>query len=632
MAEVVLEALVGHHNESRSRPVLSVFRRRLPMEAPMARPATRFELSSSVVGSLRRLAAGQRAQRRTTASADSGYQEMMQSYVRTARELREEREANRTYDALNVAVIESAHDAFASFDADGTIIAWNARAEELFGWPAPVVIGRKLARTIIPPTRRALHERALERFIATGEGALLNRRLELTALHRDGSEIPVEMTITPLRIGNTYRFNACITDTTDALRAIRHREAQHGVVLALAQASSVEHALAGALQAIGRELDWELAAFWSADRAGGVLRCEQVWHAGGHGLAEFAAASRSLELAGGEGLAGRAWAEDRAIWLDNLQRQRDLIRRVPGARAQLLTAVCVPVRCEGELVGALEIFSTQARRRERDLVATLDAIAAQLGQFVERKRVEAESERVKSEFFALVSHELRTPLTAIMGYLELMRDEVELDAEARGFVDVVDRNAERLLGLVGDVLFVTQLEAGRFELQAGPVAFGDVVQAAVEVARPRARAGEIELRTALDAVPPLLADRDRLHQLLDHLVSNALKFTPPGGEVEVALTRDRDAVVLTVRDTGIGIAEDEQERLFERFYRTSEATERAVAGAGLGLTVCKAIVEGHGGSIGVTSRAGAGTTVRVVLPAHPAVGAGAVGVAARRQG
>jgi signal transduction histidine kinase len=149
----------------------------------------------------------------------------------------------------------------------------------------------------------------------------------------------------------------------------------------------------------------------------------------------------------------------------------------------------------------------------------------------------------------------------------------------------------------------------------------------VDAVRPRAQAGAIELRTALDAVPPLLADRDRLHQLLDHLVSNALKFTPPGGEVEVAVTRDGDgdgnAVVLTVRDTGIGIAEDEQERLFERFFRTSEATKRAVAGAGLGLTVCKAIVEGHGGSIGVTSRAGAGTTVRVVLPAHPAVGASA---------
>jgi PAS domain S-box-containing protein len=597
------------------------------MEAAMARPATRFELSSSVVGSLRRLATGQRVQRRTTALEGSGYQEMMQSYVRTARELREEREANRTYEALNVAVIESAHDAFASFDADGTIVAWNARAEALFGWPAAVAIGRKLSRTIIPPARRALHERALEQFIATGEGALLNRRLELTALHRDGSEIPVEMTITPLRLGDTYRFNACITDTTEALRAIRHREAQHGVVLALAQASSVEHALAGALEAIGRELDWELAAFWSADRAGGVLRCEQVWHAGGHGLAEFAVASRSLELAGDDGLPGRVRAEGRAIWLDGLQRQRDLVRRVAAARAQLRTAVCVPVRCEGELVGIVEIFSTHARRSEGDLLATLDAIGAQLGQFVERKRAEAESERVKSEFFALVSHELRTPLTAIMGYLELLRDEVELDAEARGFVDVIDRNAERLLGLVGDVLFVTQLEAGRFELQSGPVAFGDLVQAAVDVARPRALAGGIELRTALDAVPPLLADRDRLHQMLDHLVSNALKFTPPGGEVEVALARDREAVVLTVRDTGIGIAEAEQERLFERFYRSAEATERAVAGAGLGLTVCKAIVESHGGSIGVTSRGGAGTTVRVVLPAHPAVGAGPLDVA-----
>jgi phospho-acceptor domain-containing protein len=155
-----------------------------------------------------------------------------------------------------------------------------------------------------------------------------------------------------------------------------------------------------------------------------------------------------------------------------------------------MTAVCVPVRCEGELVGALEIFSTQARRREHDVLAILDAIGAQLGQFVERKCAEAESERVKSEFFALVSHELRTPLTAITGYPELLRDEVELDKEARGFVDVIDRNAERLLGLVGDVLFVTQLEAGRFELQAGRVS-----------RRPAPDAGATRARAAMGASP-----------------------------------------------------------------------------------------------------------------------------------
>ena len=205
-----------------------------------------------------------------------------------------------------------------------------------------------------------------------------------------------------------------------------------------------------------------------------------------------------------------------------------------------------------------------------------------------------------------------------MGYVELLREEPDLAPDLRHFVDVIDRNAGRLQQLLGDVLFVTQVEAGRFDLLRRP---GRVQRARQGRRRPCPPAGAARrghVRTALAPVPPLLADRDRLHQLLDHLVSNALKFTPPGGEVDVALERDgEDGVVLSVRDTGIGIAEDEQERLFERFFRTSEATALAVAGAGLGLTVCKAIVEAHGGRIVVTSRPGAGTTVRVHLPAHP---------------
>ncbi|MGH2943737.1 MAG: ATP-binding protein, partial [Solirubrobacteraceae bacterium] len=365
-------------------------------------------------------------------------------------------------------------------------------------------------------------------------------------------------------------------------------------------------------------LEWEIATFWSADRGIRKLRCEGVWHAGGPGMEAFAETTRTLELGPGEGLAGRTWAQGSPIWVENAQRDPELPRRIVAARAQLQTAVCVPVRCEGELVGALELFSTHTRRRERDLLAILDATASQLGQFVERKRAEAESDRLKGEFFALVSHELRTPLTSIMGYVELLREEEDLAPELRHFVEVIDRNADRLQQLLGDVLFVTQVEAGKFDLQVGPVAFNELVKAAVDLALPQAQTGEITVRTAFEPVPPLLADRDRLHQLLDHLVSNALKFTPPGGEVDVTLAREGETVVLTVRDTGIGIAEDEQEHLFERFFRTSEATARAVAGAGLGLTVCKAIVEAHGGRIDLTSSAGAGTAVRVHLPAHPA--------------
>jgi PAS domain S-box-containing protein len=565
---------------------------------------------------MRALAAGERPAAVPAPDA-TDYEQVVEAYVRAARELREERERVANQSALNEAVLATSNEAFISIDADGQIIAWNARAEEMFGWPAAVATGRSLARTIIPHALRAAHTEGLKRFLESGDGRVFNKRLELDALHRDGTAFPVEMTITPLRLGGTYTFNAFITDATARRRATRHRETQHGVVLSLAEASTVERAHDGALMALGTGLEWDIATFWSVARDGQTLRCEGVWHGDADGLDAFADTTRGLQLGPGEGLPGRAWAQGTSIWVENVQREREAARRNVAARASLLSAVCVPVRCEGELVGALELFSTQTRRRERDLLGMLDATASQLGQFVERKRAEADSDRLKGEFFALVSHELRTPLTSIMGYVELLREEPDLAPDLRHFVNVIDRNAGRLQQLLGDVLFVTQVEAGKLALQEMPIAFNELVLAAVDLARPQAQTGDVTLRTALEPVPPLLADRDRLHQLLDHLISNALKFTPPGGEVDVTLAREGDGVVLTVRDTGIGIAEDEQGRLFERFFRTSEATARAVAGAGLGLTVCKAIVEAHEGQIDLTSSAGAGTTVRVFLPAHP---------------
>ncbi|HVF79057.1 MAG TPA: ATP-binding protein [Solirubrobacteraceae bacterium] len=546
------------------------------------------------------------------------YAQLVDAYGQASRELKEQRDEAANQQALSAAVLATSHDAFISIDAEGRITAWNARAEEMFGWPSAIALGRSLARTIIPPSLRAAHNNGIKRFLANGDGRVFNRRLELTALHRDGTEFPVDMTITPLRLGGTYSFNAFISDATAARRAARHREAQHGVVLSLAEAATIECALAGALKALGAGLQWDVATFWSADRDGATLRCQGIWHGDAPGLQEFAEATRTLVLGPGDGVPGRAWAQGAAIWIENVQRERDLPRRSAAARADLLTVVCVPVRCEGQLVGALELFTTHSRRRERDLLAMLDATASQLGQFVERKRAEDESDRLKNEFFALVSHELRTPLTSIIGYVELLREEPDLAPDLRHFVDVIDRNAGRLQQLLGDVLFVTQVEAGRFDLMVAPVAFNELIKAAVDHALPQAQRGEVTVRTAMAPVPPLLADRDRLHQLLDHLVSNALKFTPSGGEVDVILERDgENGVLLSVRDTGIGIAEDEQERLFERFFRTSEATALAVAGAGLGLTVCKAIVEAHGGRIDVASRPNAGTTVRVHLPAHP---------------
>jgi signal transduction histidine kinase len=248
-----------------------------------------------------------------------------------------------------------------------------------------------------------------------------------------------------------------------------------------------------------------------------------------------------------------------------------------------------------------------------------DGSGARMGRVVVLTDVtaERESERMKDEFFALVSHELRTPLTSIIGYLELVLDEEELSDDARRFLEVVQRNGRRLLRLVGDMLFVAQVEAGRLSLERAGVDLAAVAAEAVEAARPQADRGRITLALEAEGVRTLQGDRDRFGQMLDNLISNALKFTPDGGHVVVRLRDGGDHVLLEVSDDGIGIAEVEQQQLFDRFFRASAATERQIQGAGLGLTIVKTIAEAHGGQVSVASREGVGTTFRVELPYAP---------------
>jgi signal transduction histidine kinase/HAMP domain-containing protein len=232
---------------------------------------------------------------------------------------------------------------------------------------------------------------------------------------------------------------------------------------------------------------------------------------------------------------------------------------------------------------------------------------------------EREAERAKDEFFALVSHELRTPLTAILGYVELLLGEDDTGHGEHGrHLEVIERNARRLLRLVGDLLFAAQVEAGSLLLEPGAVDLPQLVREAITPAQPLARQRGIELRAEVEPLPHCRGDRDRLAQVLDNLVSNALKFTPPGGRVTVRLASERDAALLAVQDSGLGIPQGEIPRLFDRFYRATNATARAVPGAGLGLTIVRAIVEGHRGVVHVASELGRGTTVTIRLPLEPA--------------
>jgi signal transduction histidine kinase len=255
--------------------------------------------------------------------------------------------------------------------------------------------------------------------------------------------------------------------------------------------------------------------------------------------------------------------------------------------------------------------------------------------FVGRDRTrELEVDRLKDEFVGLVSHELRTPLSSILGYLELLRDddEGELSPSQLQYVGVAERNAKRLLHLVGDLLFTAQVGSGAFQVEPGQVALAAVIHASVESAAPVARAAGVTLTTDIDDLGEEIVtpgDAMRLGQAVDNLVSNALKFTRRGGTVTLGLaasglagTQAAEAgrvATITVADTGIGIPADELDKLFGRFFRATTATRQAIPGVGLGLVITRAIVQAHGGTMRVQSKEGVGTTFIVSLPlAQPA--------------
>ncbi|MFF1573763.1 sensor histidine kinase [Leifsonia sp. NPDC058292] len=229
--------------------------------------------------------------------------------------------------------------------------------------------------------------------------------------------------------------------------------------------------------------------------------------------------------------------------------------------------------------------------------------------------------RLKDEFVGLISHELRTPLSSILGYLELMKDDEDdpLSPEQLQYLGVAERNAHRLLRLVGDLLFTAQVESGRFPLSLTNVDLGSVILASVESARPVADAASVTIvATPTDGPVVVEGDALRIGQAVDNLISNAIKFTPPDGRVTVALVRDADDVVITVTDTGIGIPAVELSQLSTRFFRASTATKNAVPGVGLGLTITKAIVTAHGGVLDIASEVGVGTTISIRLPLRAA--------------
>ena len=256
----------------------------------------------------------------------------------------------------------------------------------------------------------------------------------------------------------------------------------------------------------------------------------------------------------------------------------------------------------------------------RDVTAQVSAenmLARQASELSTQNEQLRELDRLKDEFIAAVSHELRTPLTSIIGYIELLEDEGVDGPNTGRFAEVIGRNAEQLLRLVGDLLFLSRMRSGKLALELQSIDLAEIAAAAVAEVRPDAQLKHIDLVLSLAPVPLFAADPGRIGQLLGSLLSNAVKFTGIGGRVEITTGVTDGQAVLTVADTGMGIPAADLERIFVRFYRTEPATRRVIPGTGLGLAIATAIADAHHGVITVESAEGQGSTFTVRLPLRP---------------
>ncbi len=275
------------------------------------------------------------------------------------------------------------------------------------------------------------------------------------------------------------------------------------------------------------------------------------------------------------------------------------------------------VKTGDELQVLAEEFNRMAARLQESYATLEQRIDERTRELAQKSRELEVASRHKSEFLANMSHELRTPLNSVIGFSEVLRDRMfgDLNAKQTQYVEVILASGRHLLSLINDILDLSKIEAGRMELELAAFDLPLAIQNALTLVSDRAARHGITIATALDKrLGPLTADERKLKQILLNLLANAVKFTPAGGRVEVAARPSDGHVEISVTDTGIGIAEEDQDAIFEEFRQVGAHEGRPREGTGLGLPLAKRFVELHGGRLWVESKVGRGSTFTFTIP------------------
>jgi PAS domain S-box-containing protein len=508
---------------------------------------------------------------------------------------------------LTQALIAASPTAILAMDADGRMVEFNPAAETLSGYPRGDVLGQPMSEIMIPERDLLRFHEHLQTFVATGDAEEFTGQMRISILRADGTERTVELTPVQMTIGGEVIFTGFMRDLTEielSLAALADQTERLNCLIGAAipaimitdEKSRITHVSRSFGVLFGIKDPGQLVGTSAAS----LVRRIQHLFADPNGFARRCAeARRAKRPVSGEQL---KFADGRTIEND-------------------YWPVVVDGRFRGDLWLAWDTSERAAMEQQRQQMLDDELDARHLAEQVQQRLAE-QNERLRrldesrNQFLAIVSHELRTPLTSILSFSELIRGEAEgLTPEGIRFLDIIERNADRLHRLVGDLLMLDRLDAGALPLDLTPVSVAELTGEAVGSAAAGAAKQGITIGVTAGAGPAVQGDLRRLMQVFDNLIANAIKFSHRNGHVHVTATFDGGSWRIDVADDGIGIPPEEVGQLFTRFVRASNARTAGLPGTGLGLSVVKVLVEMHGGHVEATSTLGHGSIFSVYLPA-----------------
>jgi PAS domain S-box-containing protein len=536
-------------------------------------------------------------------------------YLRDITERRRDEQARRHL----AAIVESSGDAVISTDLDGHIMSWNRGAESIFGYQAGEVM-RKPITILIPPERYDEEPGILER-IRRGERV---EHYESVRRRKDGTLLHISVTFSPIRdeSGRVIGASKVARDITERVQTDRRRAAQYTIARLLAGSQSVAEVGPQIIQTIAASGNWVFGSIWRYHRHEQQLRCATTWHAGAPWLAAFEHATRTTPLLSTMGLPGRVFASNKAAWIPNVTRDTNFPRRDAAAEAGVCGGFGFPLIAEGEIEGVLELFSPAVVEPDEDFLKMVEAIGSEIGLFIRRRRLETELQRqketaeaanaAKDRFLAALSHELRTPLTPVLIWAGGIVNQAGVDPDIQEGLKMICRNVELEARLIDDLLDLTRLARDKLQLQLREADVHELVQHALEIVRKDIEDRHLKLVVSLQASSHILrVDASRLQQVFWNVLRNACKYTDEHGALSIRSSNPRPGIKIEISDSGVGIAPEFLDKIFEAF----EQVDRRREGLGLGLAISKAIVEMHGGTIRAQSDGlGKGATFIIELP------------------